>query len=253
MPGTTSSRGIVVGSDGYIYSYHQTGIYRTLGTNGELISSAIEDIIEGVAAGSEDDVVAWEEDRKNIVFHLGTVTDRDGNSISYCEVKFDETANTWTIQSRDRTIKCAAPWLESNIEKTYAGDNDSGVFELNKGNAFTAGSTETSIHFELELKEVFPAGSEATVTFDRLRAYVENGLDIQIVYKLVYQPKSETQWITDKDWKSMKGAQLGERSEWYFPMGARASGVKLKIIESSVDESFLIEKLVLYYSNPANR
>jgi hypothetical protein len=52
----------------------------------------------------------------------------------------------------------------------------------------------------------------------------------------------------------MEGSQRAERSEWVFPSTkCRASGVQLKIVESSKDESFLIEKIVCYYSSESNR
>lgn len=254
MPGITSARGIVVGSDGYSYSYHPTGIYRTLGTQGQGISNAIEDLIDGVATANQDNVVAWEEDKNFIVFHLGSVTTRDGETISNCEVKFDETADSWTVQDRDRTITCATNWLEGNVQNVYGGDDADAVFKLNYGNSFTAGSTVTPIHFGLELKEVFPEGSEMLVDFNRLRAYVSNGPSIQIMFKLIYRPTSrEDFWVSDNMWKPLQGSQRGDRNEWYFPMGSRASGVKLKVIESSANESFLLEKLILYYSNASGR
>lgn len=254
MPGTTSSRSLVVGTDGYSYSYHPTGIYRTLGTTGENISEAIYDITENVATAFQDNVVAWEEDKNFIVFHLGDVTTRDGETISNCEVKFDEGAKNWTIQSRDRQLTCATNWLEGNVQNVYGGSTANDVYKLNYGNSFTTGSTVNPIHFGLELKEVFPEGSEAIVDFNRIRAYVDNGPDIQIMYKLIYKPTSrEDFWISDTMWKPLRGSQRGGRNEWYFPLGSRASGVKLKVIESSTKESFLLEKLVLYYSNVSNR
>jgi hypothetical protein len=254
MPGTTSPRSLVVGTDGYSYSYHPTGIYRTLGTTGQSISDPIKDIVENVATAFQDNVVAWEEDKNYIVFHLGDVTTRDGETISNCEAKFDESANSWTLQSRDRQITCATNWLESNVQNVYGGSTADDVYQLNHGNSFTSGSTVNPIHFGLELKEIFPEGSEAIVDFNRLRAYVDNGPDIQIMYKLIYKPTSrEDFWISNTMWKPLKGSQRGGRNEWYFPLGSRASGVKLKVIESSTKESFLLEKMVLYYSNVSNR
>jgi hypothetical protein len=251
MPGTTSPRSIVEGSDGYLYSYHPSGIWRTSGTTGQLISNPIYDIIEGVTAANQDEVVGWEKDRKIIKMSLGDVTLRDGETITDCFVAFDETTNAWTTGSLPKTIKCVTPWLHGSVLETYAGDDDGGVFQLDTGTDFDG----TEIPSEIVLYPIFPAGSEAIVDFRRIRLYVENGPDVQVLYRLVYHPTgNEKHWKTDDDWIPMEGSQRAERSEWVFPSTkCRASGVQLKIVESSKDESFLIEKIVCYYSGESNR
>lgn len=252
-PGTTSPRSIVEGSDGQTYWYHPTGIYRTQGINGQGIDAAIEDIVDAITSANQSKVCGWEEDGKKIVFAIGDVTLRDGDSITNCEIVFDEDTQNWEIRSRDRQILVATKFLTSTGEKIYGGDSSDSVFELNTGNSFSA-SSSTAIPFALVLHPVYPAGSEAIVDFTRVRLYVDNGLDVQIFFKRIYYPTArEDQWYTDNDWTSMKGSQRGTRSEWYFPRDTRASGIQLKIVESSTNESFLIKKIVLYYQNEANR
>lgn len=249
MPGTTSTKSIVsVG--GYSYSYHPTGIYRTDGGSGQLISEAIYDVIEGVTAANQSNVVAWVEDESVVHFYLGDVTLRDGETIENCVAKFDIHSDSWDLDSIDHEIACATKWLENNIQKIYVGDSGSSVFQMNTGNDFNG----EAISFELEDKPRFPAGPDAIVDFNRLRLYVDNGPSVQVVYKLLYRPTSEeVQWISDKDWLPLQGSQRSDRSEWEFPPGERASGIILKFIESSTEESFLIQKYVLYYSNVANK
>lgn len=249
-PGTTSARSIVE-SGGYVYWYHPSGIYRTRGDNAQLISNAVEDVIEGIDSDNHPLVTGWRNDTdKTVNMYLGNCTLRDGEVIEKCVLSFDENAESWSMRSYDKTVTVATNWLESNVPKVYAGDNVRTVFQLDTGNDFN----NNPIPFELELKPIFPEGSETIVTFDRLRMYIENGPDVQVVYKLLYKPtKREDVWINDKDWQPMKGTQRGERGEWYFPNDARASGVKIKLIETSTNESFLFEKLVLYYSDPANK
>ena len=249
-PGTTSSRSIVE-SGGYVYWYHPSGIYRTIGQDAQLISNSIEDAIEGVDSDNHDIVCGWKNDiDKTVNMYLGNVTLRDGDVIEKCVASFDENSETMSFRSYDKVVNVATGWLESNIPKVYAGNKTSTVFQLDTGNDFDG----NPIPFELEFKPIFPAGSEAIATFDRLRLYIENGPDVQAVYKLLYKPtKREDVWINDKDWQSLQGSQRGERGEWYFPSGTRASGVKVKLIETSTDESFLFEKLVIYYSDVANK
>lgn len=249
-PGTTSSRSIVE-AGGYVYWFHPSGIYRTQGEQEQLISNPIYDVIEGMDTDYYDNVCGWRDDKNDTVnFFLGSITLRDGEVISNCIAAFDQNAEVWSLRTFGTTIKVATNWLESNIPKVYAGDYISTVYQLETG----TDNGGRAIPFTTILKPIFPAGSESLVTFRRLRAYVDNGPDIQIQYKLLYKPtKNSSVWVNDDMWRPMRGSQIGERCEWFFPTTARASGVQLRAVESSTKESFLLEKLVLYYSDVANR
>lgn len=250
VPGTTSPRSIVSWG-GYSYWYHPSGIYRTGGGLGERISNPVEDIIEGVTDANQSAVVGFHDEKRNEVgMYLGDVTLRDGESITNCVIVLDLDSNVWTPRSYDRPFTVSTNWLHSNIPEVYVGDDASGVFELNTGTQFKT----ADIPFGLELYPLFPAGEDAIVTFNRIRAYIQNGPDIQVFYKLIYRARNgvEGVWDSDETWHSLQGSQIGERCDWYFPTDARASGVQLKIVESGGDESFLLEKLTLYYSEPAN-
>lgn len=248
-PGTTSPRSIVTSGD-YCYWYHPTGIYRTTGASGQLISNGIYDVIEGVTTANQDNVVGWEEDKKIINMYLGDVTLRDGEVITDCVASFNSDDNTWSFRTYGETITCAINWLTSNLQKIYAGSTGGKVLQLNTGTSFN----ETPIGFELVDKPRFPVGDDVAVNFHRIREYVDNGADISISYKLLYRPTSDLKvWVSDKDWKPLKGAQRGEKTEFDFPIGERACGYQLKFNKSTAQESFLHEKYVLYYSNPALR
>lgn len=249
-PGTTSSRSIVE-SGGYVYWFHPSGIYRTQGDQEQLISNSIEDIIEGIESSFLGSVCGYRDEIKGTVnMYLGNVTLRDGEIITNCVATFDENSEVMTFQSLNTNIKVATNWLESNVPKIYSGDTISTVYQLGTGTDHDG----VAIPFGVILKPIYPAGSEAIVNFRRLKAYINNGPDVQIYYRLLYKPtKRFDVWTSDNDWKPLIGRQLSDRAEWKFPDNARASGVQLKIIESSTKESFLVEKLVLYYANPTNR
>lgn len=251
MPGTTSPRSILVASDGYCYSYHPSGIWRTKGSEGDKVSDAIEDVIAGVTTANQDNVIAWETDKEKVKMFLGDVTLRDGDTITKCVAVLNHQTNTWELESLGITPTCATTWLHANVEEVYVGDNADTVYQLNDG--YTQDTL--AFGFGLTLHPIFPVGSERLVDFTRLRLYVSNGLGVQVMFKLLYKPVgyNEKHWTLDNDWRAMRGSQRGERSEWVFPEGSRASGVQLKIIESSKDESFLVEKMVLYYANASDR
>ncbi len=243
--GTTSSRG-VVSLNKYAYNYHPSGIYRCNGTSTTLISKAIYDFIEGVTAANQSEVVAWSEDNEVIVFYLGDVTLRDGEKIENCAVAYNTTDNTWSPRRYPIDIKCSTQWLKDDVPEVYTGDDSDSVYKMNIGTHFN----DADIVFEYEHPPIFPAGDNAIVNFDRLQAYIDNGPDVQIFYKLIYMSSGRKgQWINDKTWQSLKGSQRGEKTEWRFPnKHRRAAGVALKFAESSQHESFLLEKFVLFYS-----
>ena len=243
--GTTSSRGVVTLNQ-YAYNYHPSGIYRCNGTSTILISKAVYDFVAGVTAANQSEVVAWSENNDTVVFYLGDVTLRDGETICNCAIAYNTTDNTWSPRRYPIDIKCAAQWLKDDVPEVYVGDDGDAVYKMNTGYHFN----DADIVFEYEHPPIFPAGDNAIVNFDKIQAYIDNGPDVQILYKLIYMPSGrEGQWINDQTWQPLKGSQRGEKSEWMFPNDhRRAAGVALKFIESSQCESFLIEKFVLFYS-----
>lgn len=246
-PGTTSSRS-VLSDGGYVWWYHPSGIYRTSGSQEEITTNAIEDIIDGVP--DQTKVVGWVNKMENTInFYLGDVTTRDGDVISDCVVSFDTNSEAWSTRSYDRPVLVATEWLKNSVPEIYVGDDSDGVHHWDYGTSFNG----SPIAFSMETQWMFPEGSESIVDFNRMRLFVENGPDVQVQFKLCYRPLGdEKNWITDKDWTPMIGSQGGEMSEWKFTRESRAAGVKFNFIESSADESFLIEKFVLYYSNPSS-
>jgi hypothetical protein len=248
--GTTAQRSVANIGD-YTYYYHPSGIYRYNGVSSSLISNAVEDFIEGVTDANQTEVIAWVQNEKIVNFYLGDITLRDGKTISDCVVSFNTMSENWSARSYPFVFKAATTWLESNVPAVYVGDDASHIFKLDTGTSFD----DSDIPFELETKPYFPAGEDVVVNFERVRVWIESGLDVQLLYKFYYKPtKNVRQWINDADWKPMRGSMRSGKSEWEFPQDdRRASGVALKFIESSADESFLIEKFVIYYSNPDKR
>jgi hypothetical protein len=247
--GTSSPRSIVDLND-YTYFYHPSrGILRTDGSNIDTISNALGDIIKNVASENVDEVVGWVEDNRYVCFYIGDITTDDGESYTNLIAFFDTSNETWSTKTYGINITCATQSLESGIIYNYVGTDDDKVYKINTGTT----QDGSSIHFGLETHPIFPAGSSSIVDFSRIRFYIEDGPDMQIMYKLVYRPSTiPNQWYTDKTWRALKGNAGSPKTEFIFPEGSRASGVVLKFIESSTQESFLIEKFEIYYKNVSN-
>lgn len=248
VPGTLSSKSIVSTGD-YVYWFHPSGIYRSSGASSEMISNGIEDVIASVDIPTA--VVGWENQMDDTInFYLGDITTRDGESISDCIATLEANSDVWGLRTLGITIKCATNWLHGNVPEVYVGDDSDSVYQIDTGNDLNG----SKMPFYLDTQEIFPAGSESIVTFNRVRAYIDNGPDVQILYKLIYKPMGTTRdnWVSDQGWNPLIGTQRGGRTDWYFPKDSRACGVKLRFVESSGDESFLLEKFVIYYSNQSN-
>lgn len=246
----TSSPKSIVDLDDYTYFYHPSrGILRTDGSNIAVISNPLYDIIKNVADANVSKVVGWVEDNRYVCFYIGNVTTDDGEAYTNLIVVFDTSNETWSTKTYGLNIQCATSSLESGIVYNYVGTTDSKVYKINTGTTMDG----SSIHFGLETHPIFPQGSASLVDFTRIRFYIEDGPDMQVMYKLVYKPSTiKDQWYTDTTWKALTGNAGSPKTEFMFPEGSRASGVIFKFIESSTQESFLIEKFEIYYKNIGN-
>lgn len=249
VPGTISPKSIV-NWGGYCYWLHPSGIYRTGGGVGEKISNAIEHIFRTATVSDFTGTVAWVNQLDSTVnFSIGSATFEDGDSFTNLTISFDTNSKIFAYRDYPKNFKVAAPWLRSSNPEVYIGDDSSGVFQMDTGTSFDG----NNIPCEVEYYTVYPSGEEAVVTFNRIRSYIKNGPDVQIFYKLIYKPTNqEDVWTSDETWNPMIGSQVSDRVDWYFLIDARASGVKIKVVESGADESFVLEKLTIYYSSAAN-
>jgi hypothetical protein len=252
VKGTTSSRSIVNMNEYTYYFYPKVGILRYDGTTSLILSNGIEDLIQGISSSMYTEVVGWSVDSKLVEFYLGNVMTRDGDSIAYCCATWDTITETWALRSLPFGIENKTEWYQDDVPNTYLVTTDGKILKVGDGYTYAG----TNIAFSLEDRVIFPEGSDVIVDFQRLRLFIENGLDMQVMYKLYYKPTSDPKrWDIDKDWHSLKGRANGDLVEFVFDdeKQKRARGIKLKFIQSSGDESFLIEKYILYYSNPSIR
>lgn len=246
----TSTDKSIVNLNNYTYFYSPSrGFLKTDGLDSLTISNALHDIVDNITTANATKIVGWCEDNRYVCWYVGNVTDDDGETYTDLIVVFDSLNNTWSTRSYGLGITCACTRLESGILYNYIGDNSDAVYKVNYGTDFNDGS----INFSVVTHPIFPAGPASIIDFSRVRFYIRNGPDIQILYKLIYRPMNNlNQWSEDTTWRSLQGSAGSPRSEFTFPEGSRASGVMFKFIESSTQESFLIERAEIYYRNVSN-
>lgn len=252
-PGTSSGRSIV-NMDEYTYYYDSTSqaIRRTDGKNSIIISNKIEDLIQNISSTTRPNVVGWSTDGKLIEHYIGTVTTRDGYTIDNCVVIWDTVTETWSTRSLPFEIEQSARWISEDRTETYVATSNGKVLKVNSTNKYDT----YDINFVLEDRSLFPEGDDALVDFQRVKFFIDNGHDIQIAYKLLYKADNTNmyRWVHG-DWRFMEGKADGEKVEFVFPRteDRRACGIKFRFIQSSGTEEFLVEKYIVYTSNPALR
>lgn len=254
--GTFATDSIVNDND-YLYWYHGSGVFRTNGSTLKKISSPLDDLIERSSATYE--VCAWRNQLDGTVNFYIDNTFVEGlfdpyYELSYPVLSFDTDTESWTIKNYEMSLRYTARGYKTYVEHIYGANSTNSVWRLDNGDLFQDSSdVNTPILLEYETYPHYPVGSEALVDFNRVRLYIMGRSDVTLMYKLFYKATgTDTNWTIDKDWKAMTGSQSGERSEWYFPTGSRASGVAFKIIENSKYNEFTMEKISVYYSNPSN-
>lgn len=252
VKGTTSAASVIAEGD-YCYHYHpSSGIIKMNASGGIIISAPIEDLIDNMSASNATAVVGWVERDRLLKWYIGDTSTREGKSISNCVIKYDTTTEQWSWESLPFAVTSATEYYESNISKVYIGADDNGVYNTPSGYAFGT----VNVDMEVGTHPIFPAGEDAVVDFTRVRLYMDNPSTVTVLYRLIYKPANEsnTKWTNDTEWQTFSGRTNGHRVELYIPDGKerRASGIEIKIAESSNTEGPTIKKLLIYYSNVAD-
>lgn len=245
--GTTSFRSIL-SLGGHTFSYHPLkGISRYRAGVTEVIGEPINDVLKGMATAKYTAVTSWSENDRYACFYIGDTTLRDGETVSECVVVFDTFTEHWTLRSYPQAILGSTFWYNAGVPQTYICDDSGEVYQTDSGYGYGT----TALTFNVETNSTFPAGTDATIDFRSLRIYVEDIVDLAAQYRLIYRPmRDDGIWTNDITWKPLSGSIRGNKSEFQFPTGSRASGVELRLIESSTNKVSLIEKMTLYYAEP---
>ena len=250
-PGTGSFRSIVdLNEYTYYYDPSSNAIRRYDGSDCLIVSNAVEDLLQNMSSAIKDNVVGWATNGKVVEMYIGDTSDRFGNSITNCVLMLDTSSQIWSTRSLPFAIDSAGSYILNSRPDTYVGTPTGKVLMVDNGYKYDT----NDISFELQDKVIFPEGSDISVNFDRIRLFIENGLDVQVMYRLMYIPISQNTW-KHGEWESLVGTANGDMVEFVFPTNKprRSTGIQFKLIQSSGDESFLLEKYILYYSNPALR
>lgn len=233
VPGTTAQNS-VVNLRGFTFYFHPSGIWRYNGQTSELISEPVWDLVEAIDSTNYGEVVGWTDNAHFIKLYVGTTSanlNTDLPAITHCVIVYDLTMNSYSTMSLGTGISAACNATESAVKKIFAGATDGNVYQLETGNDFDG----SAIPFRLRTHPYYPISPEAVVELSRIEIFAQRGENLNVGYKKIKQPYPDDQE--------------------YFPISddfpnddLEMRGIKFEMIESSTDQSFLFEKLSVFWS-----
>ncbi len=183
-PGTTSNRSIV-DTPGYTYWWGDTGMWRTEGVSAQLMSIAMQEVVDGMASTSLDDVVGWFENDRIVKMFIGDINNTTtGLIITNCVFCYDTLTNTYWTESYPDTITTAVQFVEGTEKKrTFIFSNAGEVFKTQQGNSFDG----DPIYEEIESHPMFAISPDYAVNYTRIKIQGEKLSSLEVVgWKRVY-------------------------------------------------------------------
>lgn len=233
VPGTTAQNS-VINLRGFTFYFHPTGWWRYNGQTSELISEPIWDIIEAISSSNYGEVVGWTDNARFVKLYVGTTSQNlvtDLPAITHCVLVYDLTMNNFSLMSLDIGVSAACNFTESSAKNIYAGATDGHVYQLETGNNFDG----AAIPFRLRSHPYYPIAPEATVDLSRIELFAQRGENLNVGFKKIRQPYED-----DKEYLPISGD---------FPtQDMNMRGIKFELTEASADQSFLFEKLSVFWT-----
>jgi len=244
IPGTTSSRSIV-NRGSYTYYWSDTGLWRTDGTDGELVTEALQEVIEGIADASLSTVVGWVEKDRVVKMFIGDISNTTtGLTITNCVICFDSVSNTYWIEELADAIVDSAMWVEGTAKKkTIIFSSGGEAFETENGKSHDG----VAIPMEIELWDAFPISPEVAVGMTRFKIYGDELKSIGVVlWKKLYYDNG----LKDEDFIPLQTSYQSEHEMEVRTIESnnKAAGFILKFIETSDDMQPGISRIAAFYT-----
>lgn len=243
-PGTTSSRSIV-DTPGFTYWWSDTGLWRTDGVSGQLMSTAMQEVVDGIAAGSLDDIVGWFENDRVIKMFIGDVSNSvTGLIIDKCVFCYDTLSNTYWVESLSDTISAAVEWVEGTARKrNFLFSNAGEIFKTQDGNSFDG----DPIYEEVETHPYFAISPEYSVNYTRIKLFGESLKSVEVLgWKRIYYDKG----LKDEDFRSVDIAYQTEHEiEIRTKEGEnRCAGFVLKLADSTANLRPIVNRITAMWT-----
>lgn len=243
VPGTTSHRSIVNWKK-YTFYLADTGMWRYDGSDSLLISTPIQEVIDGITDANKLISSGWVVNDRIIKMFVGDVSNTDtGLTINKCVICYDAVSNAWWVEELADTIVAAVQMTISDAPKNFIFGTGE-CFETEVGNSWDG----DDINMEIETTYYFPISPEISLNFTRFVVYGEGISGINLGVKLAYYDNGRV----DQEFRRVdinKDRVTEYRKEFIMDLDSpKAPGFKLKITESSSGTRPMIERIVAYYS-----
>lgn len=194
--GTTSQRSVVNIGDNTFY-FADTGIWAFNGTRSRLISTPIQDVIDGISNANKTSVVGWSEGEKVLKMYVGDISNTTRDiTIPKCVICHDTFSNAWWTEEYPDTIVAHTKWLNDNDLRNYIFSSAGQAFKTQEGGSYDG----DSINMVVETWPIFPISPEVAVDFTRFKIFGEDLRDIEVQYKLIYYENG----LIDSKWKRLQ-------------------------------------------------
>lgn len=245
VPGTTSHRSIT-NLKKFTFYYSDTGMWRYDSDSSDsiLISTPIQEVIDGVTAANKLLVSGWVVGERIVKMFVGDVSNTDtGLTIPKCVICYDAIANAWWVEELSDTIVAAVQMTESDVLENFIFGTGE-AFLTESGNSWDG----DDINMEIETAFMFPISPEIAVNFTRFVIYGEGISGVSLGVKLAYFDNGRV----DQEPRRLsvnKNQATEYRKEFLMDLDSpKASGFKLRLLESSSGTRPVIERIVAYYS-----
>jgi hypothetical protein len=151
--GTHSSKSIVT-TDLAVFFHHPSGIWMMTSGAPILISSRVQKFLDGMSSANWENVSAGKDLNENVYFWIGDVTISDQFQFDY-GTTYSDVVLVYNTKSQEWAVFTgwnARTWFYDQFTgKTYFGDEDGQIWEINKGYSEVNGSSKTAISFDVIL------------------------------------------------------------------------------------------------------
>jgi hypothetical protein len=264
-PGTNNNRTIQNVMQYTIY-FHTTGVYGLLNTQSydavNLLSRAIQPIIEGVQSVNLDRLCSWTKGDHYYLFLHDVINEGKGIDIKNCLVDLDVARMRWTVQSLSHTPKVFGTYRNSRTEMLY-DDADTEFNYVNQSyDGYTSAAdfvyfgddhgdvrqVDDSLDFDgqvinsyFDTVDYYLSGIQSRCELQALKIYTEKGRRCKFFYSVDGGP-----------WKPIVRYEYRDGEIFYtFESGQIINHIKLRCVDNSTGDRPAIKGFDFFYT-PTN-
>lgn len=204
------------------YYFADEGLFEHNGDVPKLISTPIQDLIEGITASSKTDLAGYFFNYKYYCTMGSSITESErlgdrtfANPIAVYDIRLQE-LYLYTVAD---TPTCFNSWADtSNVDNMYMGDSAGNTYKWDTSTV----DYDTPIHGELELYDDDADAPHINKTYDMIHIEMNPGCESNFFYKL-----------EGEDWTAVGDVSKGKTVHYFGDDGKASREMTIKIDDSS--------------------